>query len=136
MKGRPFEPGNKFGKGRPPGSKNKRTIFQEILESHGVEIINKVKLEALKTPPDPSILRACLERLVPVARAPRNRFRLPPIKTAEDLAPANAAVAQAVANGKISAMEGDAVSRILVNQGGMFEDGLERRIHSSPQSPS
>jgi hypothetical protein len=128
MIGRPFEPGNKSGKGRPPGSRNKRTVFQEILESHDIEIINKVKLEALKTPPDATILRSCFERLVPVARAPRSRFRLPPVKTPEDLAIANGAVAQAVARGRISAVEGDALSRILVNQRTIFEDGFERRL--------
>jgi hypothetical protein len=36
MIGRPFEPGNKMGKGRPPGSRNKMTVFQELLAGNGI----------------------------------------------------------------------------------------------------
>jgi hypothetical protein len=28
-RGTPFQPGNKFGKGRPPGSRNKSTLLKE-----------------------------------------------------------------------------------------------------------
>ena len=79
------------------------------------------------------ILRACLERLVPVAKAMPCRFRLPPIRTPEDLPRANAAIAQAVARGRISAADGDAMSRILLNQRAMFDDDAERRLRNIEQ---
>src|SRR5260370_40331578 len=121
MRGRPFEPGNKMGKGRPPGRRNKKTVFLEQLEGHGIDIINQAKLQALKTPPDSMILRSCLERLVPIATVQRSRFYLPSIQLPEDLAKANAAVAQAVARGRLSALQSAELSRILVNQPALFD---------------
>ena len=117
-----------MGKGRPPGRRNKKTVFLEQLEGHGVDIINQAKLQALKTPPDSMILRSCLERLVPIATVQRSRFYLPSIQLPEDLAKANAAVAQAVARGRLSPSDGDAMSRILVNQRVLFDDNVERRL--------
>ncbi len=93
MIGRPFEPGNKMGKGRPPGTRNKMTVFQELLAGNGVEIINQVKLQALKKDPDPMILRAWL-----------------------------------------SPSDGDALSRILVNQRVLFDDDAERRLRIVEQT--
>lgn len=41
-RGRPFEPGNKFGKGRPPRSLNKKTwLVQQMLIENGPEIVEK-----------------------------------------------------------------------------------------------
>jgi hypothetical protein len=42
-RGRPFEPGNKFGRGRPKGSRNKRTaeaqaLFDEYKDPHHQEM--------------------------------------------------------------------------------------------------
>jgi hypothetical protein len=117
-----------MGKGRPPGRRNKKTVFLEQLEGHGIDIINQAKLQALKTPPDSMILRSCLERLVPIASVQRSRFYLPSIQLPENLAKANAAVAQAVARGRISAVEGAEFSRILVNQRSLFDEDFDRRL--------
>jgi hypothetical protein len=125
-----------MGKGRPPGRRNKKTVFLEQLEGHGVDIINQAKLQALKTPPDSMILRSCLERLVPIATAQRSRFYLPSIQIPEDLTKANAAVAQAVARGRISALEGAELSRILVNQRALFDEDFDRRLRVLEQRES
>lgn len=136
MRGRPFEPGNKMGKGRPPGRRNKKTIFVEQLEGHGIDIINQVTIQALKKTPDSMILRSCLERLVPIATVQRSRFYLPSIQMPEDLAKANAAVAQAVARGRISAVDGAELSRILVNQRSLFDEDFDRRLRVLEQKQS
>jgi hypothetical protein len=111
MRGKPFEPGNKLGKGRPPGSKNKKTIFQEALESHGEAIIKTAELQALKG--DQKCLQLCMERLVPIAKAPNSRFRLPPMLTVSDLVKAVPAVMRQVALGRLTAQEGEAISRSM-----------------------
>src|SRR5580658_1772949 len=103
--GKPFEPGNTAGKGRPPGSCNKKTIFQEALEEDGEAIIHKIKLRALEA--DPTAMRLCMERLVPLAKEPNTRFRLPAVETAANLAEAIAAVTEAVSEGELSAQEGE-----------------------------
>jgi hypothetical protein len=42
VRGRPFQPGNSFGRGRPAGSRNKATIaLQAMLEQHGEHILKK-----------------------------------------------------------------------------------------------
>ena len=41
-RGRPFEPGNHFGRGRPKGSRNKRSLVaNELLIEHGEAIVRK-----------------------------------------------------------------------------------------------
>jgi hypothetical protein len=111
MSGRPFEPGNKMGKGRPPGSRNKKTIFQEALEEHGVPIIKQCKVLALKG--DHVALRLVVERLVAPCTAPGNRFRLGPVRTAADLVKALPTVMQEVARGRLSAQEAEAMARTM-----------------------
>jgi hypothetical protein len=111
MSGRPFEPGNKMGKGRPPGSRNKKTIFQEAMEKHGVPIINQCQALALKG--DPVALRLCMERLMPPCTAPGTRFQLGPVRTAADLVKALPTVMQEAARGHLSAQEGEAMARTM-----------------------
>jgi hypothetical protein len=68
MRGQPFEPGNTIGKGRPRGSRNKRTVFQEALESHGLQAISQLKLLAFRPNPDMTALRLYVERLVAIPK--------------------------------------------------------------------
>jgi hypothetical protein len=68
-RGRPFEPGNKFGRGRPRGSRNKTSAaVQELLNSHAEAIVRKAILLALKDGGQPTMIRALLDRIVPVCK--------------------------------------------------------------------
>lgn len=126
-RGRPFENGNTAGKGRLPGSRNKRTVFQIALELDGEKIIELIKEQALKS--DPAAMRLCIERLVPVLRPPLRRFFLPPVETAEQLKDAVSAVVHAVAEGMVSAREGESVARIIETQRKNIEVGeFEARL--------
>ena len=137
MRGKPFEPGNTMGKGRPRGSRNKKSIFQEALESHGTEIVNQAKFQALKPKPDPTALRLCMERLIPVCKAPNSRFRSPRVRTSADLTIALAAVFQAVARGHVSAQEGEAVARIIESQRRTIESGeFDARLRALEEAES
>jgi len=51
-RGKPFEPGNTSGKGRPPGVCNKKTIFQEALEKDGEKIISENQASGVEGGPD------------------------------------------------------------------------------------
>ncbi|HEY7334342.1 MAG TPA: hypothetical protein VH639_05630 [Bryobacteraceae bacterium] len=56
MRGRPFQPGNKFGRGRPKGSRNKQTLeLQKLIDEHGPKLLGKAMAEAAKG--DASLLR-------------------------------------------------------------------------------
>jgi hypothetical protein len=109
--GAPFEPGHKLSKGRPPGSRNRMTPFQEALEIDGVATIQQIRLRALAS--DPTAMRLCMERLVPVLRAPNPSFHIPPVATVANLMGAISAVTEAVADGQLSPLEGEAVAKIL-----------------------
>jgi hypothetical protein len=113
-KGKPFEPGNTAGKGRPTGSRNKKTIFQQELEKDGAAIIQKIKMQALKA--DPTAMRLCMERLVPLAKAPNASIPLPPVDTPAGLTEAISAITTALAAGELSAQEGESLARIVESQ--------------------
>ena len=130
----PFEPGNKFSKGRPPGSLNKKTAFQKALEGRGADIVKKIRLLAMDQ--DPIAMKLCLERLIPKAKPPNSRFFLPPIHTAAGIKRAISAVAKAVANGVLTAREGESVSRILDSQRRAIESAeFEARIRVLENAP-
>jgi hypothetical protein len=133
MRGRPFEPGNKMGRGRPPGSRNKRTFFIEAMEKHGLTLIQQCQAQAFKG--DSTALRLCIERLLPPCKPPSSRFRLPPVGTAEDLVRALPAVMQAVARGRLSAQEGAALASMLDSQRRAIEtQDFEARVRALEQA--
>jgi hypothetical protein len=48
-RGRPFEAGNEFGRGRPPGSRNQKTlVLQELLEEHAPALMRKALVMAMQ----------------------------------------------------------------------------------------
>jgi hypothetical protein len=133
--GRPFQPGNKAGKGRLPGSRNRKTIFQEALDKDGEKIIQQIKLRALES--DPTAMRLCMERLLPVSKALNARFRLPPVDTAAGLSAAISAAMQAVAKGELSAQEGESVAKIIESQRRNIEAGeFDARIRILEEAAS
>lgn len=63
-RGRPFQRGNTFGKGRPPGSPNKKSLaHKELLLDHGEELVGTTI--ALAKQGHPVALKLCMERLIP-----------------------------------------------------------------------
>jgi hypothetical protein len=127
MRGKPFEAGNKFGKGRRRGSRNKRTALVQLMEDHGEAMIKQCQVLAFKG--HPTALRLCMERVIPPCRAPNNRFRLPPIRTVADLVKALPVVVQAVARGRLSAQEGESISRMLESHRRTIEsEEFEKRL--------
>jgi hypothetical protein len=126
VKGKPFEPGNKLGKGRPPGSRNKKSKLAETMAEHGESIIQKCQLMALSG--DPTAMRLCVERLLPTAKAPGTRFRLPSMKTASDLKSVLPIILKQTAQGKINPYEAEALSRVVETQQRTAESSLEERV--------
>jgi hypothetical protein len=119
MRGQPFELGNKLGKGRPPGSRNKKSIFQEAFELHGKEIIDNIKLQALKS--NPTAMKICAERLAPICKAPNSQFRIHRLRSAADMPKVISEVLREVAAGKLSAQEGESVGRLVGGYGSALE---------------
>jgi hypothetical protein len=103
-RGRPFEPGNKLGRGRPRGSRNKTIVLaQEMLQSRAPEIVNKCLELALQG--DAVALRLCLERVAPVrSKRPVNLGALP-MGTVAELSQASDLVLRKVISGELTIVE-------------------------------
>lgn len=84
------------------------------MEADGEKLIEAIKRRALKS--NSTAMKLCMERLLPRVKAENTRFRLPPVVTAADLTAAISAITQAVAEGELSAAEGESVARIIETQ--------------------
>ena len=126
MRGKPFQAGNKYGRGRPRGSRNKVTrVCQDTLDSHAENLIKKCLVLAFQG--NPTAMRLCIERLMPARRQCTLTFKLQPLKTIGDVAAASEAVVSGVARGQLTPAEGQAFS-------GMLED-RRRVIETRDQEP-
>ena len=111
-RGKPFEPGNSAGQGRPLGSRNQASLDREaLLDEYGTAITKKCLTEAMKG--DKSALRLCMERLVPPARQQSAAFKLPAIRSAADLPRASNAILKTSAEGTLSVQDGEGFLRML-----------------------
>jgi hypothetical protein len=127
-RGRPFQPGNTFGRGRPHGSRNNATIaLQKLLDGHGEAITKKCALMALQG--DPTALRLCMDRLLSPRKEQPVRFKVGPVTTAAEVAAAVSAVVQAVGGGQLTPAEGQMIAAILEGRRRVIEtEEHERRL--------
>jgi len=132
--GRPFQPGNTFGRGRPKGSRNKTSKkLQEMLERYVDPLGQKLLSMALKG--DPWAMRLVMERLSPARRDGYVQIRLPGAQTVGQIAASNERVLQGVARGEITPTEGESICRILEEQRRSIETvELAVRIEKLEQS--
>lgn len=104
-RGRPFQPGNTTGRGRPPGSRNSATVAVERLFEQNAEppanrcIELAIKRGSHGSPPVHGAgIATCKTNLV--------NFQLPAVRTLADLPLAADAVLQAIAHGEITCADG------------------------------
>ena len=120
MRGRPFQPGNNYGRGRPRGSRNRvARVCQDTLDSYAENLMKKCVLQALQG--NTTAMRLCMERLMPARRQRTLQFKLPPIKTITDVAVASESVVSGVARGQLTPAEGQSFSAMLENRRRVIE---------------
>ena len=118
----------KPGPGRPPGSRNKRTLWLEGLSPAGTQkaialVEKKIGEDSL---PAAALL---LGRVWPRRRGQPVEFELPPLEKPADLVQAHAALVTAVSRGELTPGEASEVSALLENQRRAIETHLlEERI--------
>lgn len=129
QRGKPFKPGQSGNPdGRPLGSRHKATIAAETLLDGEAEALTRKAVE-MALGGDGQAMRLCLERIVPPRRDRPLAFALPAMKTTADLAPAVAAIAQAVASGQVTLSEAADLSKIVASFGeAMKTIDLEERL--------
>lgn len=130
MRGRPFQPGNKFGRGRPPGSRNKvARVCQDTLDSHAAPLTKKCLVMAYQG--NTTAMRLCMERLTPARRHRTLTFKMPRVKTLADVATASESVLSGVARGQLTPAEGQAFYLMLEGRRRMIEtQEMDQRLRA------
>jgi hypothetical protein len=126
-RGRPFEPGNKFGRGRPKGTPNKKAqLAQKIFDDNSPAIM-ALAINASRE--DRPMLRMFASHIVPRRRELPIKLGSMPLKTLNDLDRASEAVLKKATSGKLSMSEALEVSTLIENRRRVLIDvELERRI--------
>jgi hypothetical protein len=141
-RGRPFEPGNKYGRGRPKGSRNRPKTGDELLDKFEPHLMSECIRRALKEG-DRTALRLCVERINPTRRGVPLLFKLPTIRSARDAERAAEKVAQALQRGECTPPEAIEVMRFLQAHAQLLQDlqmeirleRLEERIQAREGEP-
>ena len=127
-RGRPFPPGNKLGRGRPKGSRNKeKSPGQHLLDQYAPHLVRKCIALAMQG--DHTALRMCMDRISPARQDSYIKMPLPAIRTAQDVDQAAEKVTQAVWRGAITPAEGEKMMSVLKSSSGSIESaGWENRL--------
>jgi hypothetical protein len=100
-RGRPFEPGNKFGRGRPRGSRNKRTLIaQQLLDEHAEPIVRKAMILALQG--DSRLLQSLLSYILPRRKDAPLKTAMLRTATTEELSESFEQILKKVSSGEIT----------------------------------
>jgi hypothetical protein len=100
-RGRPFEPGNQFGHGRPRGSRNKKkAILQQVLEEHAPALLRKGLLLAIEG--DAPLLRLFLDRVLPRPQDSPVRMGRLPMTTIEEVVQAQIQIWNKLTSGELT----------------------------------
>ena len=113
VRGRPFVKGRSGNpRGRPAGSRNKKTLAAAVLLEGESEALTRKAVE-LALAGDPTALRLCIERILPPCRERPVKFTLPPIENAADISAAMNAVTSALARGIITPGEAERIANVV-----------------------
>ena len=128
MRGRPFQPGNKFGRGRPKGSRNKQTLaLQKLIDENGPKLLLKGMSVAAKG--ETSLLRLFVKH-----ELDRTKDHLPPIGalpmgTIQELAQSQQMIINDVASGVLTPLQGARVLEMVEHRRkGIETQDLAERI--------
>ena len=129
-RGRPFEPGNP---GRPPGSRNKTTqMLDQLAEGQAEQLLQKAL--DLADAGDVVCLRMIMDRLWPARKGQPLQVDLPPMRTGDDLHAGMAALLTAIADGRVTPDEANALCSVFDRVLRVVELGdHERRIEALEQ---
>jgi hypothetical protein len=127
-RGRPFEPGNKFGRGRPKGSRNKVTAEAlALLHQFKEPLIRKCMAKAMEG--DVRALALCIERILPPLREPTVRLRMPKLENLKDTKVASQLIVKNLAKGNLTPNEAETIQGVIADiRDDMAAGELEARL--------
>ena len=132
-RGRPFQAGNKIGRGRPPGSRNQKTVLiEELLAEKSPSLLSKaLKLAQQGNVP---LLRLFLDRILPRPKDEPIEIGHLPMGTPEELLQSQARVMQELASGKLSLNQVEQIFQMLENARKLIETrDLDQRVRAMEQ---
>lgn len=103
-RGRPFEPGNKFGSGRPKGIPNKKRLLAQKIFDDNAPAIMALAINTARE--DRQMLRTLISQVGRRMGDRPVRLGRMPMKTIQDLDQASVTILNKVAAGKLSIGEG------------------------------
>lgn len=128
-RGRPFEPGNKFGRGRPKGSPNKKKQSAERIFDQNALAIMALAINTARE--DRQMLRTLLGQVGRRMGDRRVKLGNFPMKSLTDLDQTSEMTLKHVAAGKLSIGEGmDVCSMIEVRRRVLMDVDIERRLRA------
>lgn len=130
MRGHPFQPGNQFGRGRPPGSRNKRSRqAQQLLQEYGEPLVRKAMAQALKG--DAPLLRCFLSYLLPRWKDAPVKMGPLPARTVADVAESLEGIFHKVGSGELSPQDGRVLTHLLATKVSvLFKTEVEDRLRA------
>lgn len=132
-RGRPFQPGNNLGRGRPKGSRNRKSLLaEELLDSHAEAVMSQAL--ALAEKGDAQVFRILLGHILP-------RRRELPLKTgpllmgtAAELSQSSEKLMNKVTSGQISLSDAKGIADLLEQRRHILEtENLEKRVRAIEQ---
>ncbi len=101
--------------GKAPGTRHRISMLAEKLLQDDAEEIVRAVVSAAKAG-DPTAMRLCIERLVPVRKGRPLEFDLPKIEAASDVTKALGVIAKAMADGELTPDEAGTVAAVIETQ--------------------
>jgi hypothetical protein len=99
-------------KGRPKGSLNKATLAVQALLDGEAENLTRKAIE-LAQEGDTTAMKLCLERIIPAKKDSPVTFRLPAIKSADDVIRVQAGILRAISQGAMTPIEASRISSVI-----------------------
>jgi hypothetical protein len=132
-RGRPFPAGNHFGRGRPKGSRNRKTgLAEALLDSHAEALMTQAL--ALAEKGDAPVLRILLSHILPRRQELRPEMGPLPMGTAEELAQASEKLMNQVTSGQINLRDAKLIADLLEQHRRILEtENLEKRVSAIEQ---
>jgi len=111
-RGRPFEPGNHFGRGRPRGSRNKKTLIaRQLLDEHADSILRKAMLTGLQG--DSPMLQALLSYILPRPKDTPLKTEVLRTATAKELSQSMDVILKRACDGQITLTQAQQLAALI-----------------------
>ena len=114
--------------GKKPGTRNKTTVALEtLLDGEADNLTRKAIKMALEG--DATMMRLCIERVIPARKDRPINFDLPPMVTTKDASQALLKILEAVSRGELTPNEAGEISKVIENYAETVRlSELEQRI--------